>query len=202
MGIVVAFSQPAASILFSSSCSRCAALALPIASVIALIAVMTGPLSITVALNKFHSVLRRFTAPCAPCAACSAAGPNSSFRTAASLGSISSAVTCPFLSISSSCAVVTPIALAARLKAPGRRSPNCPRSSSACTFPLLIICPSARNTPSICSVLKDKAAPAWDTPSKMPFRSFWSALPFPAAKNPLAASAVDWNSSPSLLLIS
>ena len=57
----------------------------------------------------------------------------------------------PFFISASSCWVFTPKASANICSAPGKRSPNCPRSSSACTRPLEAICVNAVMMPLSCS---------------------------------------------------
>ncbi len=69
----------------------------------------------------------------------------------ANLGRNSSVMTWPCSSILPSSRVDTPIAFAASWKAPGRRSPSCPRSSSAWTVPLLTIWLKARSAPLVSS---------------------------------------------------
>jgi len=106
----------------------------------------------TAALVKSISLLNRLIAACPLFDASIAASPYVSCSLVASLGNTSADITLPSCSILSNSAVVIPIASAVNWNAPGNLSPNCPRNSSACIFPLDIICDRARNTPLACSV--------------------------------------------------
>jgi len=80
-----------------------------------------------------------FNCACALPAALCGLSPSDLVNSAANLGKNSDDTICPCSNILPSSCVVTPIDLAAILKAPGNLSPSCPLNSSALTVPLLII---------------------------------------------------------------
>ena len=76
--------------------------------------------------------------------------------------------------------MLTPIARAAIWKAPGRRSPSWPRSSSAWTVPLLIICETASSAPSASDDDRPRVVAALLTAVKMS-RVAWPSSDVPRA---------------------
>ena len=138
-------------------------------------------------------------ADCVLFAADSIAPENSVCNWFANLGRKSPAASSPDDMSLSNSVVVMPIARAAIWNAPGSRSPNWPRSSSALTLPLLIICWIASSAPADSSADMPNCAAAIEIPVKISF-ACWPSIDVPraAAENLAYSSAVELKSRPSL----
>ena len=120
----------------------------------------TSPLSPIATFKSFMALVKRLNCAVALLDALLAPSPNFSSNMVANLGTISVAKILPDANALSNCAVVIFMLCAAKAKAGGKRSPSCPRNSSALTLPLENIWLTASKLPSISSLVICIAAPA------------------------------------------